>query len=186
MTRSRQAVVPASRARGAQRIGDPRVWGTTIGAAGATVFVMANRAGLPGTWPTVAVIAWAVALIAYLWLVFGVQRVFPAAQAVPARAGLVYLGSVVGMLVLIRAGSAVLDGSGRGDLRPALIVVAVGAHFLLFATAFHTPMFMLLGAVMAGIGIAGLASGWVWDGYVAGAAVTAGVVMLLVDVVDRV
>lgn len=160
---------------------DPRVWGTTIGAVGATVFVMTNRGVLANPWPVVAVVVWAVALLAYITFVFVVPRTFGEIKMVGAKGGFVYLGSVAGMLLLIRLGTMVLDDAGKTELRPALIVVAVGLHFLPFAAAFHTPMFRPLGAIMAVLGSAGLALGWVWDERAAAAmAVISGVVMLAV------
>ena len=168
--------------RGVQRLWDPRVWGTIVGAAGATVFVMANRGSLPDPWPLVAVVTWAAAVLAYGWFVFGQPRVFGDPGPVGPRAGLTYLASVVGMLVLIRLGTTLLDDSG---LRPALIVVAVGLHFLPFARAFHTPMFALLGSLMAVLGGVGLVLGWAWDERAAaGAAVLTGIVMLVVIAAD--
>ncbi len=139
---------------------DPRVWGTIVGAVGATGFVMVNRGDLPAPWPVVALLAWAVALGVYLWVVFAAPRDFAATAPVASRAGLVYLGSVVGMLLLIRVGTASLDGSGHTGLRPALIVVAVGLHFLPFAAAFHTPTFTRLALLMTLIGAVGLTLGW--------------------------
>lgn len=166
--------------RGVRRLWDPRVWGTTVGAAGATVFVLENRGALAVPWPTVAALTWAVAFLAYLWLVFGRPRVFDEMDPVGPRAGLIYLGSVVCMLVLIRGGSVLLDETSSRGLRPALIVLAVGLHFLPFAKAFHTPMFSALGSLMAVLGAAGLGLGWVWDERAAEAsAVVTGVVMLL-------
>ncbi len=40
--------------RGIQRMWDARVWGTLVGAIGATVFVLVNRTDLETPWPTVA------------------------------------------------------------------------------------------------------------------------------------
>ena len=173
--------MPGLEERGLQRLWDPRVWGTTIGAAGATVFVLANRGGLPAPWPTVAVIAWAGALLAYLYVVFAQPRAFGEMDPVRPRAGLTYLASVVGMLVLIRLGTLLLDSADRLELRSALIVLAVGLHFLPFAKAFHTPMFTVLGSLMAVLGTVGLALGWVLDERIAAvSAVVTGIVMLVV------
>ncbi len=180
-----QQIDAAAAVRGIQRVWDPRVWATVVGAVGATVFVMVNRVDLPGPWPVVAVLAWTVAFAAYLWFVFAAPRDFGPMAAVGPRSGLVYLASVVGMLVLIRLGTALLDAADRPGLRPAVIVVAVGLHFLPFAAAFHTPMFTRLGTLMAVIGAVGLALGWLVDArWAAGAAVLTGVVMLVVIAAD--
>jgi hypothetical protein len=157
------------------------VWGTVVGATGASVFVLANRGALAAPWPTVAAITWAGALLAYGWFVFGRARVFGEVDPVAPRAGVTYLVSVVGMLVLIRLGSGLLDDAGRVGLRPALIVVAVGLHFLPFAKAFHSPVFGVLGSLMAVLGAAGLGLGLVWDERAASvSAVVTGILMLVV------
>ncbi|MBM9459103.1 hypothetical protein JK386_04255 [Nocardioides sp. zg-536] len=165
--------------RGLARVPDPRVWGTLVGAAGGTVFVLANRGDLPGPLPGIAVAAWALTVAAYVWFVLVVPRPFGPVPQVRRSAGLVYLTGVVGMLVLIRVGSLLLEDADRTELRPALIVVAVGLHFLPFASAFHTPLFTVLGLLMPAIGGVGLVLGWAWDGDAgAWAAVIAGLTML--------
>ncbi len=90
----------AARARGLQRPWDPRVWGTIIGAVGATVFVGASRDVLPGPWPSIAVVLWGLGAVGYLVFVFVVPRAFGEIKHVGASAGFVYLGSVAGMLLL--------------------------------------------------------------------------------------
>lgn len=183
--RADRHIAPATGARGVERWWDPRVWGTTIGAVGASVFVLVNRGELPGPWPTVALLAWALALAAYIWFVLVAPRDFGPMAPVGARSGLVYLASVVGMLLLIRVGTGLLDARGDSDLRPAVIVVAVGLHFLPFAAAFHTPMFIRLGALMTSMGALGLALGSLADPrWAAAAAVLTGVVMLAVIAAD--
>lgn len=118
---------------------------------------------------------------------FGANRWFSALRSVAARAGLIYLGSVVGMLALIRVGTIVLEEQDRAGLRPALIVLAVGLHFLPFAKAFHTPMFTTLGSLVALLGLAGLILGWAWKETSAPAvAVLAGIIMLAVITLDAV
>ncbi|MEJ5945517.1 hypothetical protein WDZ17_09465 [Pseudokineococcus basanitobsidens] len=72
---------------------------------------------------------------------------------------LVYGACVVGELVVIAVGSAVLEALGRGELRPSLIAAVVGVHFLPFARAFGEAMFSLLGRVVAGLGVIGLVLG---------------------------
>lgn len=186
MTRTQDPVpTETRRARGVARIHDPRIWGTTVGAAGATVFVLANRSVLSDPWRGMATFVWAGALIAYLWFVFGVRRDFDDGQSPARRAGLIYLGSVAGMLILIRLGSAVLDQVGAPGLRPAVIVVAVGLHFFPFASAFRTPMFNILGTVMVVLGAGGLGLGAITSGTAASAAaVTSGIAMLSVIAAD--
>lgn len=173
------------RFRGVHRIWDPRVWGTIIGAVGATVFVWSNRGALPAPIPLVATLAWAAALLLYLTFVFVTPRTFGPMQPVGAKAGLVYLGSVAGMLVLIQVGTLVLNNAGKTELGPSLTVIAVGLHFLPFAAVFHTPMFIPLGTIMAALGTAGLVLGWNLDVRAgASAAVIAGLVMLILIALD--
>ena len=175
---------PAVRQRGVARVWDPRVWGTFVGAAGATVFVWSSRGDLASPWSVVAVVAWVLAAAAYVWFVLAVPRRFPAVPEVGAVAGLVYLLSVAGMLLLIWFGSWLLGGAGRPELRPTLIVVAVGLHFWPFARAFHAPVHTRLGTVMVVIGTLGLLVGW-WVGVAAAvAAVVAGVAMLVLIAAD--
>lgn len=132
-----------------------------VGGAGATVFVMASRGELPDPWPVFAVLAWAAVLWA-AWCAFVQPRVFTDSRPVGARAGVTDLGSVVGMLVLIEVGGGLLGDAGRDGLLPALIVLAVGLHFLPFAAAFDTAMFSVLSAI-AVLGATGLGFGWGWD-----------------------
>lgn len=175
------------RTRGIQRMWDPRVWGTVVGAAGATVFVFSYGGGLQSPWPMVAVVAWAVAMLAYIILVFFTPRIFHQSNPVGAKSGSIYLGSVVGMLLLIRLGTVVLENADKEALRPALIVTAVGLHFLPFAVAFHTRMFVRLGTAMAILGAVGLLLGSVWDPRAAAAmAVIGGLVMLAMIADDAV
>ncbi len=157
------------------------MWGTIVGAAGATVFVLANRSGLAPPWPTAALLTWAAAFVSYIWFVFGRPRVFGEMGSVGSSAGVSYGCSVVGMVVLIRLGTVLLDDANRPGLRPALVVVAVGLHFLPFARAFHTPIFFVLGSLMTVLGGTGLVLGWAWGEQVAAAsAVVTGIVMLVV------
>lgn len=166
-------------ARGIARLPDPRVWGTLIGASGGTVFVFANTDALDEPWSVIAAGACAIALLAYVWFVFLVQRRFGPVVPVRPAAGLVYLGSVLAMLAGIRIGSVLLEAADRTSLRPAVIVVAVGLHFLPFAAAFHTRLFVQLGSAIVPIGGLGLALGWVWrEEAAAWAAVIAGLVMI--------
>lgn len=175
----------SARERGVQRLWFPGVWGTIVGAIGATVFVMVNRGALPTPWPIITALAWLAAFLAYAFFVFVRPRTFAEFDAVAPRAGLVYIASVVGMILLINFGSALLPDGRVDDLRPALTVIAVGLHFLPFAKAFHTPVFNVLGSLMFVIGAVGLGLGWWWsDDAAAASAVVTGVVMLVVIAAD--
>ncbi|KAA1418182.1 hypothetical protein FE697_020310 [Mumia zhuanghuii] len=166
--------------RGLRRPGDPRVWGTIVGAIGASVFVHANRVELAHTASLVAVVLWAAALATYVWAVFLVERRFPDPQQVSRSAGWVYLASVAGMLVVVQVGRAALDAGDAVDVLPGVIVLAVGLHFLPFARAFQTPLFTRLGLTMSVLGAVAVALGLLWTPTATAAiAVLTGLVMLL-------
>jgi hypothetical protein len=167
--------------RGLSRLADPRVWGPVIGAVGASVFVHANRGRLPDVASTGASALWTGALAVFVWAVFVTPRHFPPPRPLPRSAGVVYLASVVGMIAVIQAGGRALEAIDHPDVVPAVIVLAVGLHFLPFARAFRTPMFTRLGIVMTALGATGLALGLAWTSTAAAVvAVTTGLVMLVV------
>jgi hypothetical protein len=94
------------------------------------------------------------------------------------------MASVVGMLVTIAGGSAILRGLGHGDVVVALVAMAVGLHFFPFASAFCAPVFPILGSVLAGIGLGGVVIGWFAPIVAVVAAVAAGLSMLAIMIVD--
>ena len=141
----------------------PQLIGTVIGAIGATAFVHANRGTLPGPWPVIAVLAWAVALVTLVWAALVRPRSLPVLAPPGPRAGLVYVASVIAMLV----------------------VIAVGLHFVPFAAAFRAPVFTVLGWCLVAIGVVGLLLGLAAGAVaVAGAAVVTGLVMLVLMTVE--
>ncbi|KUG51151.1 hypothetical protein AVL62_12990 [Serinicoccus chungangensis] len=157
--------------------------GSIIGLVGATVFVLVNRGALPGPWPVVALVGYVAALALYVWAVWvRPTSSLPAGQPPRRHAGLVYLGSVAGMLLVFALGRLVLAQADREELMPALVAAGVGLHLVPFAAAFRAPVFRTLGWLLAAIGVVGLVVGWLGAGAVAAAAaaVVAGVVMLLV------
>ena len=157
--------------------------GSVIGLIGATVFVLVNRGVLPGAWPMVALVTFVVAAAFYIWAVWlRPASALPAGETPHPRAGLVYLASVAGMLLLFFLGRLALVQADREGLMPALVALGVGVHLVPFAAAFRAPVFRTLGWLLAGIGLVGLVAGWLTAGAVAAAAaaVTAGVVMLVV------
>lgn len=173
-------------ARGVQRIGDPRVWGTIVGAAGATVFLLSNRSELSPPWPTVIIVGWVLGLLGYIWSVFGARRYFPPRSPVQRRSALVYLASVLGMIALIQLGRLALAAADHAALDPALIVMAVGLHFLPFARAFHAQVFARLGWLLTTLGAAGLLLGWWYPSGAAIAALAAGLALLITIGLDAV
>jgi hypothetical protein len=165
--------------RGLSRMADARVWGPIIGAVGASVFVQSNRGQLPQTASAAAVVVWMALLAGFVWAVFLTPRRFPRPRPLPRSAGLVYLASVIGMIAMIQVGRSMLQSSDNADVVPAVIVLAVGLHFLPFARAFRTPMFARLGLVMTAFGATGLVLGLAWTPTaVAVLAVITGLVML--------
>jgi hypothetical protein len=140
-------------------LADPRRWGGVIGLVGGLVFVASYS---PALGPVMAALAWAVALVLAVTALIGHYAhpvaLGPLARPRPAALA-VYSGCVVAEVALIAAGSTALTAAGRGELRPALIALVVGFHFLPFAWAFGERMFRGLGAALAAIGAAGLGLG---------------------------
>jgi hypothetical protein len=186
MTTTEGTAAPERPHRGIRHVLHPQVIGALIGAGGASAFVHANRGALPEPWPTVAVLAWAAALLVWGWAVLLRSRRLSDAR--PAqRAGLVYVASVAGMLLTFAVGRRVLDAVERPELMPAVVVIGVGLHFVPFARAFAAPVFGVLGWTLAAIGVAGLLLGLLVGAVpVAAAAVATGVVMLLLIALDAV
>lgn len=174
------------RTRGVNQLLHPWVLGSVIGSAGASAFVNLNRGGLPGPWPLLALFAWLAALALVVWVVLLRRRVLPEQPAPTPRAGLVYLSAVVGMLALMSLGRLALVTLGRDELQPAVVVLAVGLHFVPFAAAFRARVFGVLGWSVAGLGAAGLAGGAVLGATAAlASAVGTGLLMLVVIAVDQ-
>lgn len=163
----------------------PRVLGTMVGLTGATSFVLANRGGLPILWAHAALAAWALLLGGALWALFLDRRPLPAPTAPHRHAGRIYVASVVGMLVAIRLGAALAATADQAYLVPAIVVTAVGLHFVPFAVAFGASVFTRLGWTLTAIGTAGVMAGLVWGAVpVAAAATCTGLVMLTFLLVD--
>lgn len=157
--------------------------GSIIGLVGATVFVLVNRGALPGVWSAVALVGYLVAVAFYGWAVWvRPASSLPSGQPPRRYAGLIYLASVAGMLVVFALGRLLLAQAGREELMPALVAAGVGLHFVPFAAAFRATVFLTLGWLLAAIGLVGLLVGWLGAGAAAAAAaaVVAGVVMLVV------
>lgn len=176
---------PPTRRAGIATPMHPQVLGGLVGAVGASVFVLVNRTLLPGLWPTVALVLWLLALATFVWASLLRPRVLPDLATPERWAGAVYVLAVVGMVALIAGGGAVLRGTGRADLQPALVALAVGLHFLPFAMAFKAPVFRVLGGTVALVGATGLVLGLLTGATAArAAAVVAGLVMLGVMAAD--
>ncbi|MBM6401208.1 hypothetical protein [Phycicoccus sonneratiae] len=178
---------PEERSRGLWSPLHPQVIGALVGASGGTAFVLANRGALPDPWPTVALLAWLVALAGWAWTVLLRPRHLPPIAPARPGAGVVYVVSVAGMLAGFAAGRVLLEAAGHPGLMPAVVVVAVGLHFVPFARAFRAPVFGVLGWTLAAVGFAGLLLGLALGaGAAALAAVLTGLVMLGVMALDAV
>ncbi|WP_169333391.1 hypothetical protein [Demetria terragena] len=153
--------------------------GSIIGTIGATAFVLINRSELPGAWPEIALGAWLVALAVTIFAVFVRPRRLTDPGPPGPYAGLIYSGSIAGMLALMAIGRVVLDAVDRPELQPAVVVIAVGAHFVPFAKTFNVPIFATLGWTVTALGVIGLLSGLIGGAVPAAVAATlTGIVML--------
>ncbi len=159
----------------------PLLVGSSVGAAGASTFVLANAATLGPPLSGWALGAWGVLLLGWSGATWWRRHALP--EVPPRRHALVvYAVSVVAMLVLIRLATTALGALGAEHLRPAAIAVAVGLHFLPFAWAFPAAsrLFGVLGVVVTALGGAGLVLGLLGTPVAgAGAAVLAGLAMLV-------
>ncbi len=82
-------------------------------------------------------------------------------------------------------GHALLVALDRVELQPAVVVLAVGLHFVPFAAAFDAPVFARLGWTLAGLGVMGLVLGVAAGAAaVAAAAVLAGPTLLVLMTAD--
>lgn len=173
--------------RGIGHLLHPQILGAIIGGAGASAFVNVNVHVLPAPWPSVSVVAWLFALVLCAWAVLLRPRRLRDLGPPRPHAGAVYTASIVGMLAAFTVGRLVLVQVGRPELMPAVVVMAVGLHFVPFAAAFEARVFAVLGWSLAAIGLVGLLLGLAGGAVpVAAAAVVTGVVMLLVMTVDAV
>ncbi|WP_394253489.1 DUF7010 family protein [Arthrobacter pityocampae] len=160
------------------RFADPRRMGTLIGLVGACVFVFSYTPGFSDPASAGARLLVIAAVSATLWFLFAAPR-FLGPFVPPRRAHIgVYVLCVVLEFALIALGSRWLGMMGRLELRPALIALVVGLHFLPFAWAFKERMFYALGGVLVGLGALGLLIGTQASAF--GAAVTSGLTMALI------
>lgn len=172
-------------ARGIAHPMHPAVLGAVIGMLGGSMFMLVSRPELPGPWPTITLIAWIALLAAAAWAVFLAPRRLRDVGAPSRFAGPIYGASVLGMVVLIIASPHLVRALGIEAAQPAVVVMAVGLHFIPFAVAFGARVFAWLGWALTAIGLAGvLAAAGV--GHPAGAvsAVLAGAAMLAFLAVD--
>ncbi len=160
---------------------DPRRWGSLLGLAGGLVFIVSYSAAFGrGFW----IAGWVagLALVAAGLTAHYIRPVPLGPLNRPRPVALaIYIACVIGELAAINVGSRALTAAGDEDLRPALIAVIVGLHFIPFAWAFSERMFYWLGGLVATLGAVGLVAGFVGIAHAAdAAAVAAGVVMLII------
>ncbi|MCU1633450.1 MAG: hypothetical protein JWM61_2102 [Micrococcaceae bacterium] len=145
---------------------------------GACVFVFSYTPGFSDVPSTAARILVVACVGATLWFLFAAPRSL--GLFVPPRGWRigVYILCVVMEFTLIAAGGRWLESVGELELRPALIALTVGLHFLPFAWAFKERMFYTLGGILAFLGGLGLIVAT--QASALGAAVGSGLVMSLI------
>ncbi len=157
---------------------DPRRTGSLIGLIGACVFVFSYTPGFTDVLSVTARILVIASVSATLWFLFAAPR-FLGPFVPPRRRHIgAYVLCVVMELALIAVGGRLLESVGRAELRPALIALVVGLHFLPFAWAFNERMFYLLGGALLLLGGLGLLVAT--PAGALGAAVGSGLVMALI------
>ncbi len=137
---------------------DPRRIGSTIALLGSLVFVFAYSDGVGAPFAQITKILVVLLVLTAVFFLF-VRRSWLGPFQPPSKSGiLVYLICVAGELGLIAAGTALLNSRDQAELRPALIAMVVGIHFVPFAWAFRERMFSLLGGALTLVGLVGLLS----------------------------
>lgn len=130
-----------------------RPFGSVVGAVAGLAFVLINAGTVPGTllWRIMA----AIGFVAIIWFV--VVRGPQVDQVPPTRSALRTYGiSVAVMVVAILVGSSILTNVlDRPHAVLVWVVLAVGAHFLPFAHAFHLPVFRWLAGSMVVVAVVG-------------------------------
>lgn len=138
------------------RFADPRRIGALVGLVGAFVFVFSYSDGLGAAVAVIAKVLVVLLILAAVAVLFVRPRwIGPFVPPKPLAIG-VYLLCVVGEFALIALGTRALIALDLAGLRPALIALVVGVHFLPFAWAFGERMFVLLGTALFLLGAAGL------------------------------
>lgn len=160
------------------RFADPRRLGALVGLVGSVVFVWSYSPDLDDPLPTLSRVVVVLLVLVAVVLLFVVPRWLGRFHVPTPLAMAVYVASVVGEVLLIRFGSALLDDNGHESARPALIAAVVGLHFLPFAWAFGERMFTWLGLALLGLGLAGLGAELAgFESSAVSAAVVSGLVM---------
>lgn len=182
-----QATATRTAAPGIARFLHPFVLGDVIAMAGASAFVLVNRDALPDPWRDASLIAWVAGLGACIWFALLRPRILPDPGPPHRFAGPIYLASVVGMIVMMAGGGWVVRTAGLPHLQPAVVVTAVGLHFIPFAWVFGARVFAIVGGALSVVGICAVGLGLMAGPVpVAAGAVTAGLLMLAFRVGDAV
>ncbi|KRF16789.1 hypothetical protein ASG90_11135 [Nocardioides sp. Soil797] len=126
--------------------------GGLIGAIGGLSFVLANAGALS------APLVWRVLGVTAFVIVLGVLFTRPGARPpTPSSKALrTYWLCVLGEVLAIPAGAALLRALDHPQLTPGWVVLVVGVHFVPFAAAFRVPMFRTLGLVLIGVALIGM------------------------------
>lgn len=137
---------------------DPRRIGSVIALIGSLVFVFSYSDGVSVYFAWITKLLVMILALTAAFFLF-VRRRWLGPFQPPSKGGIViYLICVSGELGLIAAGTTMLISHDLTELRPALIAMVVGIHFIPFAWAFNERMFYLLGGTLTAIGIVGLLS----------------------------
>ena len=138
---------------------DPRRIGAVIGLVGACNFVFSYAGGIGKAPALVAKFLVSLLALTALGALFVIPKWLGPFVAPRGWAIGVYGLCVVGEIALIGTGSKWLTASDKTVLRPALIALVVGLHFLPFAWAFKERMFYVLGGALVLFGLIGLLFG---------------------------
>lgn len=153
--------------------------GTLVGLVFGSIFIWANQATLPSISRISSIVLWVVLAAAVAWAVWFKGSQGRGSGSARPNAMRVYGISCLLMVVGFFVVSRILASIDAAHAMPAAVAMIVGLHFLPFSSAFQVPFFAYLGWALTAIGLAGLvlaiAVGAPWG---AGAAVTAGIVMI--------
>ncbi len=151
--------------------------GSLIGSIGGLVFVLINAGSLAAPLDTVLRVLGGLAFAAVVWFAVARPRAGVAPAGPPSRRAIrVYGTSVTAMALAIPVGAGLINNVlHRPELTVPWVVLAVGLHFLPFASAFDAPVFARLAWTMAAVAVAGAAlslavgaTGAAWTGVLAG------------------
>ncbi len=151
--------------------------GSLIGSIGGLVFILINAGSLAAPLDTVLRVLGGLAFAAVVWLTVVRPRPGGSPDGPPSRRAIrVYGTSVTAMALAIPVGAGLINNVlHRPEVTVPWVVLAVGLHFLPFASAFEAPVFARLGWVLTAVAVAGAvlslalgATAAAWTGVLAG------------------